>query len=229
MAMVDDAKIRSATPAAVVEMARVLPIGRDVAERLLSDDRMVGVWRELGRREPLPLAVNDRYLLNHWDIDDRHVSPQDRACAALFAFVVIEFAQKRTIITSAHAQASVAMWGDVVKCCRSVPEHDTANNADLARSLAVVAKYFEDRASVFDPKSPYFLSRSARERSDDETRARVRALGRMMHKIYGSFLYGTLATMATVALGLEDEIARKSAENWCSDLLAGEDHSAAAR
>lgn len=245
MAMVDDAKIKSATPAAVVEMARILPIGKDVAERLLNDPRMVGVWRELQRRNRQPrkevhvpnefsilkqehLLVEERFRLRHWGIDDRKVSLQEQACAAIFAYVVIEFGQKRAVITGAEAQASTEPWLAAAERCRWALENETRPVIDLnlSRELLRVSQYFDDMAQRIYTNSAYLLSRDSRERGNDEARARFRALALFVHQLYGTFLLGTSATIATVALGLDKPIDRKSAENWSHDLLAP-DHSAA--
>lgn len=90
---------------------------------------------------------------------------------------------------------------------------------ELARALKVAGQYLEEYCQYIIASSkqvnPYILERSSRERGgDNTTRARVRALAVGVHAIFGAFLYGTLATVGSVAL--QTDIDAKSVKNWCS-------------
>jgi hypothetical protein len=207
-------------PPAVRSMAKVMPVGADIAHRLLTDGRMKTVWRELKRTpvasEEIPSVLsgpafpprlqvanlNSFERLKTWDIPDQGISLQEQACAAFFAYAVIELSSQRAIGTQAQFDVLAKKWLDAANLCRSIGEKTAAER-------------IEDQVRLRPLRSPYILGRSSKGRGDDKTRTQVRALAAAAHRIFGSFLYGTVATIATVAL--QTKITKQSVINW-SDL-----------
>ena len=123
--------------------------------------------------------------LESWDIPDRDVSLQEQACAALFAFTVIEFSLPRAIGTQKQIDALTKRFQDAAMINRSVRAYAAA---DL----------IEDQLPLGG--SPYIVNKPSGKRGhDDEVRAGARALAAAMHRIFGSFKYRTVATVVMVA------------------------------
>jgi hypothetical protein len=92
---------------------------------------------------------------------------------------------------------------------------------ELDAALSIVGWFFRDQARKIEQMAgPHVIKRSSKTRGDDETRIHVRALATETHGLFGSFHYVTVATIATVGLGIEPAISAKSVENWCSGLLS---------
>lgn len=206
-------------PRAVKSMAMAIQVGVDIARRLLTDPRMQAVWPELKRARviteeipgPLPgpafppslqiANLDSLERLKTWDIPDRDVPLQDQACAAFFAFVVIELSNKRIVLTRAQVEKLAQRYLDAANICRSLGEHEAAARVENQVRLS----------------GPNILERSSVQRGDDEIRARVRALATATKRIFGKTLYGTVATVVAVALGIEP-VTKKSIINWCKNL-----------
>jgi hypothetical protein len=87
----------------------------------------------------------------------------------------------------------------------------------LAEALTAVGAYFEEQGRLRRQEdSPYIMKRSSKNRGNDEVRAKTRALATATHRIFGSFLYHTVATVM-VALQVNG-ITEKDMRNWCADL-----------
>lgn len=221
-------------PLAVKSMATVLPVGADIAQRLLTDPKMKAVWQELRRADvttekilsgpafPPRLQVanlNSFERLKHWKKPDLDFSLQDQACAALFAYTVVEFSFSRSIGTRSNAKAQAAPLFSAAETCRWIANEPPYPSPEEKSALEVAAAYIENRAGWqlgVLLNSPYIVGeRSSRMRGDDKIRGQVRALAAATHRIFGSFLYGTVATVATVAL--QKAVTKQSVINWCSD------------
>jgi hypothetical protein len=108
-------------PSVIKEMALAIPVGETISRRLLTDLGMKGVWKYLQSREVNPTALaalKSWQRLENWDIpiqgplrqDQKDVSLQDRACAAFFAYAVVEFSNHREIWTRQEAQRYAEPW-----------------------------------------------------------------------------------------------------------------------
>lgn len=238
-AIVDaSAPSRDWVPDAVRSMAEALPFGHSMAERLLTDPRMRGVWRVLKRHPPIiereksllrssrqwrpRLAnLNGYERLSSWDVEDWRFSFADQACAALFAFVVAEFNFRREVISQFEVDGMAKPWGDAAQMCRRALESDhyARTNKKIKSALTVAAKYFHDEWSLRSRSNdPYVLQRSSglKRGHHDETRAGARAIATATRRIFGKSLYGTVATITMVALQV-DGIKYRDVRNWSAD------------
>jgi hypothetical protein len=219
-------------PETVKRMAAVMPVGAAISERLLTDSRMKPVWPHLQRRKVAAAtidALSPLLRMETWEICrfpasdtlDEGLSSQDRACAAFYAAIVLELANCRAIATRAQADEFAKPWISAAELCWSVMRHEPrpAIDPELAKALSIVGEYLEDQGRLREQRnSPYIVERSSKERGDDKIRARVRALATAAHAIFGQFSYGTVATVATVALQINPAITPQSVRNWCRGL-----------
>ena len=150
---------------------------------------MKPVWNELKKANVEREAIDklkSRQCLSTYGIPTRilallpvgspnRISLQDEALAAFFVAAVIELSFDRPIWTRSQIAKSVSR-----AIIDNKPDHPLAD---------------PERWS-----SAYIVDRSSKARGNDEHRCRLRALAYEMHKIYGSFNYGTVANVATVAL-----------------------------
>jgi hypothetical protein len=190
----------------------------ELLRRLVTDPKMKGVWQYLRRAQPVYLAIVDEetsWTLATWGVCDMHVSVQERACALLFWFVVIELSAPRTPATRQDIENFVAPWRSAADQCRLAIDL-LGRNADdpLRKALARTAEHFDSIVSftVGDPK----LCMLERHGGNDFVRIVVQALARETYALYGSFQYGILANVATVAL--QADVTSRDVRNWCSDL-----------
>lgn len=220
-------------PQAVTAIARVIATGPDVARRLLTDERMKGVWRHL-RRADVEVAddalaqLPPFLLLESYDIRISRLSNRDRACAAVFGFAVTEFSAKREVWTRARLQKFKERWNDATALCRWISA-DPMFDREFRKAASAVMPGFEKHARILKQKgrlvdfgenaSAYYLGRSQDKRGDDlgdQTRGKTRALALMMGRLYGDRMYGITATVAAVAT--QTEVAKHDVRNWCRDL-----------
>lgn len=221
-----DTPVPDWVPPAVVAMASVLPVGEAVAQHLLTDERMRAVWRVLKAQAVTQDAIeglDSLQRLETWDIPAYDVSLQDQACAAFFSAVVIELGVPKDATTSRNVLTFVKPWRAAAEQCQLALDLPGRPRTDpeLAWALSMVGDFFEDYARFVEQankKSPYFLMRSSGQRNDDEIRGKTRALAATAHRIFGSFLYGTVATVATVALQLSPEVDESNVRDWCAKL-----------
>jgi hypothetical protein len=174
---------------------------------------------------------------------DADPSPQDKACAGFFYLAMLAFGgmnlhppmwTRSELEESAAALRSAAqmcldqkrrlydLWFIEAKEGELFPERampPAEFDVELATALEIVGELLETRAK--QTESPAWracvIERSGR--SDDKIRVGVRVLAAETHKLFGKYLFGTLASVATVALALPTAVPKKSVENWCSDLL----------
>jgi len=187
---------------------------------------MKAVWRELQRQkmdDAKLTAIPSQYQMETWGLFAMGVSPQDQACAAFYCCIVTELGVPKQPAMLRHVLKSVKPWQSAAALCRmaqKIPGHAPLDS-EIVKALSIVAEYFDDQARFIEQanrQSPYFIKRSSGLRgvADDKIRGSVRAIARGMHAIFGSFLYGTLATTASVVL--KRKIDAKKVENWCADL-----------
>jgi hypothetical protein len=199
----------------------VRPTG--IAERLTSHRKMMGVWRTLQRTPARPEASSEwGAIYKHFRAempDDIGGSLQDKACAVFYFHALVNFSGLRpgVVMTRSQFNRGREVWFELAEICRS--EADTVAVDDLAAALTRVGHHFEQLGQMLImPASgaPYVIERSSRDRGDDEARVQLRWLAIITHKLFGQYLYGTLATVATVAL--QSTVTEKSARNWCATL-----------
>jgi hypothetical protein len=232
--------IPSWVPSSVKLLAPAFPLG----QRLLTDPRMEAVWQVLQKADVSDAGLDSvesfqqlrswgisKYDLPLQDFPPPDFSRQDHACAALFAFAAWELNSKQNVITRTKIEGSVKQYTDAANLCRSTTHYDYLHSANpnLDAALSIVGWFFQDQArKIGQLAGPHVIKRSSKTRGkrssktpgDDETRIHARALANQTHRLFGSFLYSTVATVVTVGLEIEPAISAKSVENWCSDLLS---------
>lgn len=219
-------------PSSVKLLAPAFPLG----QCLLTDPRMKAVWQVLQKADVSEAGLDSvesfqqlrswgisKYDLPLQDFPPPDFSLQDRACAALFAFAAWELNSKRNVIKRTKIEGSVKQYTDAANLCGSTTHYDYLHSANpnLDAALSIVGWFFQDQARKIEQMAgPHVIKRSSKTRGDDGTRIHVRALAIETHRLFGSFHCVTVATIATVGLGIEHAISAKSVENWCSGLLS---------
>ena len=216
-------------PAAVKKLAVQSGFAEELVRRLVTDPKMKSVWQYLRRAQPVVSEIAGfGAALEFWGVSEMGVSVQEQACALFFYFVVIEMCAPMAATTRQDIENSVATWRFTAEQCRSaIGCLSSSANRELVKALSLSAKYFEAKAqdAEKDAKSPYTLKRRSGKPEDNTVRGQVRALALVSRGLYGSFQYGILASVATVAL--QTNVTEKSVRNWCSDLhVAPEDSTA---
>jgi hypothetical protein len=112
-------------------------------------------------------------------------------------------------------------WFDAAELCEwALDEPRVRIDKLLSTALAVAGEYLKDGGRMREQRgSPYVLPRSSGARGDNEVRGRTRWLALQMHKLFGAFFYGTVATIVTVAL--RAKIDEEKVRDWCHDLEVG--------
>ena len=208
-------------PSTVKKLAVTFRFEEELVRRLVTDPKMKNVWQYLRRAQPVSSEIADddsKLLLELWGVPEMGVSVQEQACALFFWFVVMELLVPRTAATRQDIENLVAPWRSAAEQCRLAINLGPGDaNRELVKALSRSAEYFEFRARVAgeDANSPYTLKRRSGKPEDDTVRGRVRALAWITRALYGSFQYGVLASVATVAL--QTNVTEKGVRNWCSD------------
>jgi hypothetical protein len=219
--MIRGEDIPSWVPLSVKCMASVLP--GDIRQRLLTDPRMEKVWQVLQRMEVNKSgldSVDSFQRLRAWDIPEDGLSSQDLACAAFFCYAVTKLSSPPPVITRAQIEDLVKRYLDAAVLCRSPDYNLLPMTQKLSEVRSIAGRYLEDQARMWEQRtSPGIVERSSGTRGDDRVRICVRALATETHRLFGSFLYRTVATVVIVGLEIEP-ISAKSVENWCSGLPA---------
>jgi hypothetical protein len=222
--MVRAEDIPSWVPLSVKSMAsQVGGPGGGIRQRLLTDPRMKKVWQVLQSRGVGKSWLDSVKNLGTWYIPENGLTLQDIACAAFFFYATVELGDPRFAYTRAKMEVSAKHCLDAAKLCRSAALYHglVPLTSKLAEALPIVGKHFQDQARMKAQRaSPYIIERSSGTRGNDEIRVRVRALAIETHRLFGSFLYGTIATVVTVGLKIKPAISAKSVQNWCSGLLS---------
>jgi hypothetical protein len=228
--MMNAEEIQDWVPASVKTLAvRVSGFDDELVRRLVTDSKMKSVWQYLRRAQPMDSEIADSKSIQEiLRVSETPISVQEQTCAVFFLCVVKELRDPRAVTTRQDIENLVAPWRSAAELCRSaISRPSSSADHELVKALSITAEYFESEARVAeeDAKSPYTLKRRSGKPEDNTVRGRVRALARMTYELYGSFLYGVLVSVATVAL--QTKVTRRSVRNWCSDLrVAPEDSTA---
>jgi hypothetical protein len=208
-----------------------------IGRPLCTDSRMGQVWETLmmearNRELANPKEFKDRldslrdiYRIETWHAPTGGVSLADQACASFFLATSIIFGVGNHAVTESRIQKELKRLRDGAALCREAlhSPHRAASDPELAAALAASAAYFEEWAKVLsnaNMNSPYLVERATGDR--DDTRVQVRHVATVTREIFGSFMYGTVATTASVAKG--SSITWKNVENWCNDDLTLPSH-----
>lgn len=198
-----------------------------VSKRLLIDPRMKSVWRQLLKRNVEPNAISTLQgyqRLRSYDLPEHHFIIQQHACAAFYAYTVVECSSKRTIGIRADADGLAEQYLSAVRTLRGfAAEFRHFVSPDEALALELAANCIERETKWQHAHllaSPYIVGqRTNQVRSfGNLERATVRALAVELHRIFGSYLLQTVGTVATVALNLKNQISKSDAKHWCADL-----------
>lgn len=215
-------------PAAVQRIAKVMPCKAEVAERLLTDERMQVVWRTLRGRT---IEVQNLEQLKSWQqfkswgVADERTSLPDQACTAFYATVAVELSADRVVWTREKADKFAESWNSSRDMCSWIA-HYPMFDEDFQTAAKLMTAGFERHASMLEEggilsgqaNPAYFVERSS---GDDDARGRARALAKETHKIFGTFLCGTVATVVSIAL--KTKVSETDVRRWCHqapDLLA---------
>jgi hypothetical protein len=207
-------------PDAVKSIAAVAICTPEIRERLLTDQRMKTVWRTLRGQKVESQAISQ---LKSWQqlessgISDKGVTLQDQACAAFFAFAAMEVSSERAVWTREKANKFAEQWNSARDMCSWIM-HDPMFEVDFHNAATLMVAGFERHASMLEDGGwlsgqatpAYFLERS---RTDDNARARARAVAAETHKIFGSYLCGTVAKVVSVALQVD--VREIDVRRWC--------------
>jgi hypothetical protein len=224
-------KARSKPPAwvppLIVGVAGAMrPLGQGIADRLLTDSRMDTVWHTLRQIEvkALPEDLPDNLRVRNWiepSLLTRDASLNDEACVAFFADVVIQVRNANKASSRGEIDALTRRFSDAAEMARIArldpflcpPRADTHALETAEAILAQIAADIERRAQGH----PLVLGRR-RDKEGDETRAIVRLIAKRTKTIFGKVLYGTVATVANIALKLETHLDAAKVRDWSEDL-----------
>ena len=152
---------------------------------------------------------------------------KDQACAAFFVTATVELYLPRVVATRSQINQGTdpaihpAPWRTAAEVCRWIEANEpTAKIPQFGNALSVIKEWLEAGASLRERHNdPYVLERATGMSERDELRGRVRGLAVQTRKIYGSFRYGTVASVASIAFERPpDAITAESVRDWCADL-----------
>lgn len=167
--------------------------------------------------------------LSTWGIQDYGIPLEDQACAALFAFIAMEFCVEREVWTRERSDKLAQKFDTAIEVCRIIVAERPMFGDDMSEAALTIIPALQgyscslketgkinDRVS--DDAAPYFLVRSSRERGDDHVRAQTISVGMATIRIFGTPLYGSVKTVLRVALSLKDkEVTDARVKNWLKD------------
>ena len=194
-----------------------------VGRRLIEDPNMGQVWQTLmleGRgRNPEDFedrlnSLHRDYRMETW-VETwavRKCDLAERGCASFFLATAIIFSRKNSAVTKSKLDAELNRWQFGAVLCREALDMARCDQK-IAHALETSAAYFEEWAkelSTANMNSPYLVKRASRAR--DHIRGLVRDVAVVAKKIYGSSMYGTVATAASAAAC--SDISLETVEDW---------------
>jgi|GEM_PF-6963877 len=219
----DSAEIPPWVPQSVKQIALALPVwksrdGDPLGRRLLLDERMEGVWRELAKHPVGALTYqSDWEKLGHWQLEQGDVSDQDRAFAAFFVRVVFRFCDGLPVRTRSDAEADAKPYSDAADICQQ--EIDSGLLLpELVRAYAAVQRDLAWKAQMRAGSlgnDATIVGRSAKLRADDRLRVGCRFIGNATRAIFGMSLIGQVRTIAEVVF--ENDLSERNVRNWVVD------------
>jgi len=219
-------------PSTVKSMALAFPFlktqdGDPIGRRLLLNNEMKSVWDELKKHAVDKLEYeDDSEKLDTWEIDDRHVSLQDRAYAAFYIRIVTRFCLGFPARTQADADLLAKPWLDAAELCRReqrnglFPRGYPAGSGELEKALTIVEKHFEYQGRMRKGEignNIYIVNRSGKLRTDDNIRVGCRLIGRITQSIFGMSLVGTVTKIAEIIY--QTELNPRNVRNWVEEVI----------
>jgi hypothetical protein len=201
----------------------------ELVRRLVTDPKMKSVWQYLRRAQPMDSETADSKMIQELlRVSETPISVPEQTCAVFFLYVVNELCPPKAVRIRQDIENLVTPWRSAAEQCRSaISRLSSSANTELLKALSQTAEYFESEVTFAEvhANSPYTLKRRSGTQEDNSVRGRVRALAAITYPLYGSFQYGVLASVATVAL--QKNVIPGNVRNWCSDLrVAPEDSTA---
>jgi hypothetical protein len=231
----------SGTPQVLILLAPQVEVGLECRDRLLNDERMRSVWRQValqarkqiadpktdfrGRLETVPSILK---IATWWrDEGEPPRDPVELALGAVFLSAVTEFATfvpNKPVPRTQEIEAEAARWRLGAALCEearsSSPGHRGMFDRELAQALERVQVYFVEWANFIDQAKtgPGVIGRSRKEsgEGDDARRGQAQRIGQTMISLFKTPLAGTLATLINVARALPDheQVTVKDVKNW---------------
>lgn len=198
----------------VKEIALILPVwksrvnGDPIGRRLLLDPRMEPVWTYLRKRkieEECLTKYADLEMPETWGIDALSILPIDRACAAFYVrtlLKLLEVPPPNKVPTQSDRVQYSDPWMKAASLCRWAKKYEQKPQADpsLANALEIVANYLDIEGQLrLGTNNEFSIVRSAKERNKDNLRVGARIVSTAAYDIFGEHLYGTSATVTSVA------------------------------
>lgn len=232
------------------ELASRLPGGGGVgAERLLSEHR---AWAQVRRQAKMRIAKNradfesriralaPSLKIEAWLPERTRAAPNfldeiqleelveelaDRAVAAVFLAITVEFMMRNPILRAGEIRAEAARWRFGAMLCAEAGEtpHRGKLDPDLAAALELVGVCFNEWADFVSRPRGGVISRSRASSGlgDDARRVQAQRIARTMVAIFGSPLAGTLAALLNAARALpkQERVTARDVETWCGGRL----------
>jgi len=192
---------------------------------LVRDSRMRNVWTVLSQRRNGSFMYPASATVAAATAEER----QDKAMVALFNYAIAATLWPGTIITRGKAEEkrrrflakAEALQADAEIWLRDAPadtafglwSSDCGPDKHWLRLMAASQAYREMGAETYAADTRVVLDRA---RGDGDIRWFALAIASKCQELFGSPLYGTTATIASVALGRKVE--RRSVREWCDDL-----------
>jgi hypothetical protein len=120
-------------------------------------------------------------------------------------------------MTRRERDARAKRYSDAAELCHLVIPTSGRSRIfpELVKAASVMAKFFEATSRAQGSLcSPVVVENHIKE---DEARAYVQVLGAETKDLFGDVLYGTVATVASVAL--DRKISSRQVRNWCDGSL----------
>jgi hypothetical protein len=183
---------------------------------------MESVWKYLRRVKVKREAIDRLERWRRLPAEERG-SPNDEACAAFFVAAVNELTHGGRLRTRAEIDAETdpwiapKRWRDALEVVQSIRQHESHTNIDF-EILSIMESYMKDGVQQRERHDPYVLERSSGRRNDDLLRSRVKRFAIETQKIFGTCLYGVVATTVKVGLQLSDDDIDGKVRKWCKGL-----------
>jgi hypothetical protein len=149
----------------------------------------------------------------------RNISPQERACVAIFCFAVVELSSKRPVWTNTRIADFKEGWKAAEKLCHLI----LLETAMFDENFVVAAKGMLDGLEKYKPllakggllsgqyNPAYFIPNDS---ANGDVRVKARALIKEMKRLYGTTNRGSIATICNVGLNLSPEITVDNIADW---------------
>jgi hypothetical protein len=196
-------------PGAIIDEAALLRQGfggnaeiLSAIERLTTDPRMERLWGRRGELRKKNSAGGYLYPARGGSPELTNDERQSRAWAEIFLAAALLVGGRLPAITERELDRDVQPLIEAAARLRDeLPHLDNLGIEPSERAvIAGLAEKYERRARLFRGLAHPIVER---HRGDPELRGYVTALAREFERLFGQRLHGTVATIASVALGRE--------------------------